>query len=246
VISYGTRVYLSQFLSQGSSGLKECTKQFSSSASQSWYVSEYGFLVQPYGQQSAHQFRKGEKEMRNEFNVGKATVRLVRGDITEMETDAIVNAANRSLMGGGGVDGAIHRKGGPKILEECKKIRATEWPQGLPTGKAVITGAGNLKTKHVIHTVGPVWRGGNRGEPELLAQAYQNSLRLAVAEGLKTVAFPSISTGAYGYPVEKACHAALNAVKEFLEKEDNLSEVVFVLFSESALEVYADKAEEVF
>ena len=184
--------------------------------------------------------------MRNEFKVGKATLQLVKGDITEMETDAIVNAANSRLMGGGGVDGAIHRRGGPQILEECKRIRATEWPQGLPTGKAVITGAGNLKTKHVIHTVGPVWRGGNRGEPELLAQAYQNSLRLAVAEGLKTVAFPSISTGAYGYPVEKACHIALNAVKEFLETEDNLGEVVFVLFSESALGVYADKAEEVF
>jgi O-acetyl-ADP-ribose deacetylase (regulator of RNase III) len=177
--------------------------------------------------------------MRNEFKVGKATVRLVRGDITEMETDAIVNAANSSLMGGGGVDGAIHRKGGPKILEECKRIRATEWPQGLPTGKAVIISAGNLKAKHVIHTVGPVWHGGNRGEPELLAQAYQNSLRLAVAEGLKTVAFPSISTGAYGYPVEDACRVALKAVKEFLEKEDNLDEVVFVLFSENALEVYA-------
>jgi O-acetyl-ADP-ribose deacetylase (regulator of RNase III) len=184
--------------------------------------------------------------MRNEFKVGKATVRLVRGDITEMETDAIVNAANSSLMGGGGVDGAIHRRGGPKILEECKKIRATEWPQGLPTGKAAITGAGNLKAKHVIHTVGPVWRGGNRGEPELLAQAYQNSLRLAVAKGLKTVAFPSISTGAYGYPVEDACLVALEAVKEFLEKEDNLDEVVFVLFSESTLEVYAKKAEKMF
>jgi O-acetyl-ADP-ribose deacetylase (regulator of RNase III) len=181
----------------------------------------------------------------NEFKVGKATVRLVRGDITEMETDAIVNAANRSLMGGGGVDGAIHRRGGPKILEECKKIRATEWPQGLPTGKAVITSAGNLKAKHVIHTVGPVWRGGNRGEPELLAQAYQNSLRLAVSKGLKTVAFPSISTGAYGYPVEDACGVALGAVKEFLEKEDNLDEVVFVLFSESALEVYTAEAEEI-
>lgn len=184
--------------------------------------------------------------MRNEFKVGKATVRLVRGDITEMETDAIVNAANSSLMGGGGVDGAIHRRGGPKILEQCKRIRATEWPQGLPTGKAVITGAGNLKARHVIHTVGPVWRGGNRGEPELLAQAYQNSLRLAVAEGLKTVAFPSISTGAYGYPVEDACRVALEAVKEFLEKEDRLDEVVFVLFSESALEVYLDEAKAVF
>jgi O-acetyl-ADP-ribose deacetylase (regulator of RNase III) len=184
--------------------------------------------------------------VRNEFEVGKATVRLVRGDITEMETDAIVNAANSSLMGGGGVDGAIHRKGGPKMLEECKKIRASEWPQGLPTGKVGITSAGNLKTRHVIHTVGPVWRGGNRGEPELLAQAYRNSLRLAVFKGLKTVAFPSISTGAYGYPVEDACRVALEAVKEFLEKEDSIDEVVFVLFSESAFEVYADKAEEVF
>jgi O-acetyl-ADP-ribose deacetylase (regulator of RNase III) len=191
-----------------------------------------------------HHVRRRVSAMHNEFKVGKATVRLVRGDITEMETDAIVNAANSSLMGGGGVDGAIHRRGGPKILEECKKIRATEWPQGLPTGKAVITGAGNLKAKHVIHTVGPVWRGGNRGEPELLAQAYQNSLSTAVAKGLKTVAFPSISTGAYGYPVGDACHVALEAVKEFLEKEDSLDEVVFVLFSESALEVYADKAEE--
>jgi O-acetyl-ADP-ribose deacetylase (regulator of RNase III) len=184
--------------------------------------------------------------MNNKFKVGNAIVRLVRGDITEMETEAIVNAANSSLMGGGGVDGAIHRRGGPKILEECKRIRATEWPQGLPTGKAVITSGGNLKARHVIHTVGPVWHGGNRGEPELLAQAYQNSLRLAVAKGLKTVAFPSISTGAYGYPIEDACRVALEAVKEFLEKEDSLDEVIFVLFSESAFEVYADKAEEVF
>jgi O-acetyl-ADP-ribose deacetylase (regulator of RNase III) len=193
-----------------------------------------------------HQVHRRVIAVRNEFEVGKATVRLVRGDITEMETDAIVNAANSSLMGGGGVDGAIHRKGGPKMLEECKKIRASEWSQGLPTGKVVITSAGNLKARHVIHTVGPVWRGGNRGEPELLAQAYRNSLRLAVFKGLKTVAFPSISTGAYGYPVEDACRVALEAVKEFLEKEDSLDEVVFVLFSESAFEVYADKAEEVF
>jgi O-acetyl-ADP-ribose deacetylase (regulator of RNase III) len=183
--------------------------------------------------------------MENEFKVGKVTVRLVRGDITEMETDAIVNAANSSLMGGGGVDGAIHRRGGPKILEECKRIRATEWPQGLPTGKAVITSGGNLKAKRVIHTVGPVWRGGNRGEPKLLAQAYQNSLRLAVAERLKTMAFPSISTGAYGYPIEDASHVALKTVKEFLEKENGLEEVVFVLFSEQTHKVYSDEAEEV-
>jgi O-acetyl-ADP-ribose deacetylase (regulator of RNase III) len=177
------------------------------------------------------------------FQVGKARIRLVQGDITNMETDAIVNAANSSLMGGGGVDGAIHRRGGPKILEECKKIRATTWPQGLPTGKAVITSGGNLKTRHVIHTVGPVWHGGNHGEPEQLAQAYQNSLKLAASKGLKTIAFPSISTGAYRYPIEDATKIALKTVKEFLE-EDGLDEVVFVLFSESTLEVYTQKAEQ--
>ncbi|MEM1726681.1 MAG: O-acetyl-ADP-ribose deacetylase, partial [Candidatus Bathyarchaeia archaeon] len=129
-----------------------------------------------------------------------------------METDAIVNAANPSLMGGGGVDGAIHRKGGPKILEECKRIRATEYPDGLPTGKAVITTGGNLKAKYVIHTVGPVWRGGKSGEAELLAEAYRNSLKLAVSKGIKTIAFPSISTGAYGYPIDEASRIALSTV----------------------------------
>ncbi|MEM2440474.1 MAG: O-acetyl-ADP-ribose deacetylase, partial [Candidatus Bathyarchaeia archaeon] len=163
-----------------------------------------------------------------EFQVGKAKVCIVQGDITEMDTDAIVNAANPSLMGGGGVDGAIHRKGGPKILEECKRIRATEYPNGLPTGKAVITTGGNLKAKYVIHTVGPVWRGGSQGEPELLAEAYRNSLKLAVSKGLKTISFPSISTGAYGYPIERACRVALTVVKEFLEKEDQLDKVVLV------------------
>jgi O-acetyl-ADP-ribose deacetylase (regulator of RNase III) len=181
-----------------------------------------------------------------EFQVGKAIVRVIRGDITEMETEAIVNAANSSLMGGGGVDGAIHRKGGPKILEECKKIRATEWPKGLPTGKAVITSAGNLKARYVIHTVGPFWQGGNCGEPELLGQAHQNSLRIAVSNGLKSVAFPSVSTGAYGYPIGEASRIALEAVKDFLEKEDKLSEVVFVLFSEYDLKIYGDVAKEVF
>lgn len=184
--------------------------------------------------------------MSSEFKVGKATVKLVKEDLTEMETDAIVNAANSSLMGGGGVDGAIHRRGGPTILEECRRIRSTEYPQGFPTGKAVITTAGNLKAKHVIHTVGPVWRGGNSCEPELLAQAYQNSLKLATKEDLKSVAFPSISTGAYGYPIEEACRVALKAVKEFLEKNDSLDEVVFVLFSDHALEAYLAEARETF
>lgn len=209
-------------------------------------VSVHGSSVQHCGQPLAHLFRKVINVVSHEFKVGKATVRLVRGDITEMETDAIVNAANSSLMGGGGVDGAIHRKGGPKIVEECEKIRATQLPAGLPTGKAVITSAGNLKAKRVIHTVGPVWHEGNRGEAELLAQAYQNSLQTAVANGLRTVAFPSISTGAYGYPIRDASRIALKTVKNFLEKEDKLSEVVFVLFFEPDLQVYVGAAKEEF
>jgi len=179
------------------------------------------------------------------FKVGSAKLRLVQGDITEMDTDAIVNAANPSLMGGGGVDGAIHRKGGPKILEECKRIRETKYPNGLPTGKAVITSGGNLKAKYVIHTVGPVWRGGNKGEAELLAEAYRNSLRLAVSMGLKTIAFPSISTGAYGYPIEKASIVAISTVKEFLEREDGLDEVVLVLYTGRDFEIYRRAAEEI-
>jgi O-acetyl-ADP-ribose deacetylase (regulator of RNase III) len=180
-----------------------------------------------------------------EFMVGKAKIVLVEGDITDMNTDAIVNAANPTLMGGGGVDGAIHRKGGPKILEECKRIRATEYPDGLPTGKAVITSGGNLKAKYVIHTVGPIWRGGSSSEPKLLAEAYLNSLRLTVSKGLKTIAFPAISTGAYGYPIEEASKIAISTVKEFLEKEDNLDKVVFVLFSKRDFEIYRKVAERI-
>ena len=178
-----------------------------------------------------------------EFKVGNATLELIKGDITDVEADAIVNAANSTLLGGGGVDGAIHRKGGPKILEECKRIRATEWPDGLPTGKAVITSGGNLKAKHVIHTVGPVWFGGFHVEAELLKQAYRNTLKLAASKGLKTIAFPSISTGAYGYPIEEASRIAVGTVKAFLEKEDRLERVIFVLFSERDFEVYLKAAQ---
>ena len=181
----------------------------------------------------------------DEIHNGKAKICLVQGDITEQNTDAIVNAANSALMGGGGVDGAIHRRGGPKIHDECKRIRATEWLDGLPTGRAVITSGGNLKAKYVIHTVGPVWRGGIHGEPELLAEAYLNSLRLAVSERLKTMAFPSISTGAYRYPIEKASRIALTTVKEFLEREDKLDKVVFVLFTRHDLEIYKKAAKEI-
>jgi O-acetyl-ADP-ribose deacetylase len=180
-----------------------------------------------------------------EFHVGTSIVQLVKADITDIEADAIVNAANSTLMGGGGVDGAIHWKGGPKILEECKRIRTTEWPDGLPSGKAVITSGGNLKAKYVIHTVGPVWLGGFHVESELLKQAYRNSLKLAVARGIKSVAFPSISTGAYGYPVREASHTALKTVKEFLEKEERIGKVIFVLFSEQNLEIYLEEAKSI-
>ena len=177
-----------------------------------------------------------------EFEVGNATLELIEGDITDVDADVIVNAANSSLMGGGGVDGAIHRKGGPKILEECKRIRETEWPDGLPTGKAVITSGGNLKAKYIIHTVGPVWFGGLHVEAELLKQAYKNTLKLASSKELKTIAFPSISTGAFGYPVEEASRIALATVKVFLEKEDRFKKVIFVLHSDRDFKIYEETA----
>jgi len=160
--------------------------------------------------------------------VNQAKLALVQGDITRQTTDAIVNAANSGLMGGGGVDGAIHRAGGPAILEECKQIVARQGR--LPTGKAVITTGGNLKAKYVIHTVGPVWRGGASGEPGLLASAYSESLKLAAENGLSTVSFPSISTGVYGYPVDEAAEVALAAVIAFLQGATSIKEVYFVLF----------------
>jgi O-acetyl-ADP-ribose deacetylase (regulator of RNase III) len=163
-----------------------------------------------------------------EVVVNQTKLALVQGDITRQTTDAIVNAANSGLMGGGGVDGAIHRAGGPAILEECKQIVARQGR--LPTGKAVITTGGNLKAKHVIHTVGPVWHGGASGEPELLASAYSESLKLAAENGLSTVSFPSISTGVYGYPVDEAAEVALGAVIAFLQGATSIKEVCFVLF----------------
>jgi len=178
--------------------------------------------------------------------VGGARIRLVQGDITNQDVDVIVNAANSSLMGGGGVDGAIHRRGGPKILEECKKIRSKEWPKGLPTGQAVITTGGNLKARYVIHTVGPIWQFGEKDESKLLADAYRNSLDLAVQKGLKKVAFPSISTGAFGYPIAEAARIALKTVKAFLEEKDTLEEIRFVLFTSSDLQTYQTAATEVF
>jgi len=181
-----------------------------------------------------------------ERSVGQARISLVQGDLTDQDVDAIINAANSSLMGGGGVDGAIHRKGGPRILQECKKVRAEEWPDGLPAGKAVITTGGNLKARYVIHTVGPVWRGGKSGEPGLLEDAYRNSMELAARKGLKRIAFPSISTGAFGYPIDQAARIAISTIKDFLEKKDDLAEVNLILFSSSDLQVYEVAATELF
>jgi len=163
---------------------------------------------------------------------------MTKGDLTDQDADAIVNAANSSLMGGGGVDGAIHRRGGPQILDECEALRRQTWPAGLPTGQAVMTSGGRLKARHVIHTVGPVWAGGQNGEPADLADCYVNSLRIAKDRGLKSVAFPSISTGAYGYPVEKAARIALKTVKDFVEREKWPPEVTFVLFSDRDMKAY--------
>lgn len=178
-----------------------------------------------------------------EVAIGKAKLSLILGDITKQNTGAIVNAANSSLMGGGGVDGAIHRAGGSAILEECKKIRTTKGP--LPAGKAVITTGGKLSARYVIHTVGPVWHGGTHQEAEVLASAYRESLKLAVENGIKTISFPSISTGVYGYPVGEAATVALKTVTGFLREDTSIEEVVFVLFDASTYEVYAHTLERI-
>ncbi len=161
-------------------------------------------------------------------------IKLQRGDITQLEVDAIVNAANRSLLGGGGVDGAIHRAGGAEILAECKVIG------GCNTGESVITTAGRMAAKHVIHTVGPIWRGGHRGEANLLKSCYWTSLMLAEEHRLESIAFPNISTGVYGYPKEDAATIAVETVRQFLEEEaDTLKEVIFVCFDEENWQLYS-------
>lgn len=178
-----------------------------------------------------------------ERSFGARAIALVRGDITREESDAVVNAANPALLGGGGVDGAIHRAGGPAILEECLRIR--ERQGGCETGEAVVTTGGRLKARYVIHTVGPVWRGGGRGEAALLASCYRNALRLAGAMGLASVSFPSIGTGAYGYPVSGAAAVALGTVARFLREEEAApSRVRFVLFDEATFGAYRAALEE--
>ena len=163
-------------------------------------------------------------------------IKLIQGDITRVEADAIVNAANSTLLGGGGVDGAIHRAGGRAILEECIKIN--ESSGGCPVGEAVITTAGRLPAKYVIHTVGPVWRGGMQDEERLLGNAYHNSLKLAVENGVKSIAFPNISTGIYGFPKERAAKIAVEAVRSFLKTEKSISEVIFVCFDNENYTIY--------
>jgi O-acetyl-ADP-ribose deacetylase (regulator of RNase III) len=162
-------------------------------------------------------------------------IELVRGDITEQEVDAIVNAANESLLGGGGVDGAIHRAGGPAILEECRSLG------GCATGDAKATTAGDLPARHVIHTVGPVWRGGDQGEPALLASCHRRALEVADELGCRTVAFPAISTGVYGYPAGRAAEVALRTTSEELERHPSIETVTFVLFSDELLDAYRSK-----
>ncbi|MEO5648796.1 MAG: O-acetyl-ADP-ribose deacetylase [Ginsengibacter sp.] len=164
------------------------------------------------------------------MNTFENKIEVLKGDIVKMHVDAIVNAANSSLLGGGGVDGAIHRAGGNAILEACKRIIAQQGE--CKTGKAVITSAGNLPASFVIHTVGPIWRGGKNNEEQLLTNCYQNSLQLAIDNDCKTIAFPNISTGIYCFPKEKAAFISVNAVMEYLSTNDKIEKIIFVCFDE--------------
>lgn len=168
----------------------------------------------------------------------KNRVHVVVGDITSQNVEAIVNAANSTLLGGGGVDGAIHRRGGPRILEECRQLCATRFPQGLPTGEAVITVAGNLTAKHVIHTVGPICRGDSEPDAERLAACYRNSLALAAEHQLRSVAFPAISTGAYGYARELAAPVVSSTLESFLREPSSVEEVRLVFFDQSDADIF--------
>ena len=165
-------------------------------------------------------------------------VRIAVGDITAQHVDVIVNAANSTLLGGGGVDGAIHRIGGAAILEECREIRRTKYPKGLTTGEAVLTTGGNLPARHVIHTVGPIFGEENGREAELLAACYRNSLKLANENSLRTIAFPAISTGIYGYPLSEAAAVSSQAIKEFLANENLIEEVRLIFFKQSDMTIF--------
>jgi O-acetyl-ADP-ribose deacetylase (regulator of RNase III) len=177
-----------------------------------------------------------DHDPRQTFVAGR--VRVVVGDLTLQDTDAVVNAANAMLLGGGGVDGAIHRAGGPAILAACQEIRKTQYPQGLPTGEAVITTAGNLPARYVIHTVGPIYGRHDGREAEFLAACYRNSLRLAASNSLSTIAFPAISTGVFGYPPAEAAAVSSAAIKEFLESNEILKEVRLIFFQQRDAETF--------
>ena len=171
---------------------------------------------------------------------GQTTIELLQGDITKAEVDAIVNAANEKLIGGGGVDGAIRSAGGDAITKECDAIRTRQG--GCPTGKAVITSGGNLPAQHIIHTVGPIWQDGDSGEPQLLASCYKESLALAAENNVKSIAFPSISTGIYGYPTEKAANVALQTIRELADSNEAIPTLVqFVLFDDATYGCYSDE-----
>jgi O-acetyl-ADP-ribose deacetylase (regulator of RNase III) len=170
------------------------------------------------------------------FLNGRIIVKV--GDITKQDVDAIVNAANGTLMGGGGVDGAIHRAGGPEIKKECEEIRRAQYPDGLPTGQAVITTAGKMAARHVIHTVGPVYGRGGKDKAQLLAACYRNSLQLARDNGLHTIAFPAISTGVYGYPLDEAAQVASGAIEKFLSETPAIQEIRLVFFSPSDADTF--------
>lgn len=174
-----------------------------------------------------------------EIRINKSILVLTEGDITNESTDAIVNAANSGLAGGGGVDGAIHWAGGPTIMQECRKIG------GCPTGHAVITTAGNLKAKYVIHTVGPIYRGGNKGEAALLKNAHLESLKLASAKKIKSISFPAISTGVYGYPVHEAARIALKTTIDYLKEHGDIELVRFVLYDRNTYDIFAEEYEQV-
>lgn len=176
-----------------------------------------------------------------QVRIGPCTLELVTGDITQQSTDAIVNAANSRLAGGGGVDGAIHRGGGPSIVQETRQ----KYPQGCPTGEAVITDAGKLPARHVIHAVGPIWSGGQQGEEQLLASAYRRSLEVAMENGCHRVALPSLSTGAYGYPLERAARTALRTVLAFLQEQQQPTLIRFVLFNAATYGAYATALAEI-
>lgn len=170
-------------------------------------------------------------------------VMVVVDDLTRQDVDAIVNAANSSLLGGGGVDGAIHRAGGPQILQECRELRKTRYPDGLPTGEAVITTGGNLPARHVIHTVGPIYGNDPEREAELLGAAYRNSLTLAVKHALTSIAFPSISTGVYAYPKHEAALVSSSAIKEFLSLDQSIRQVRLVFFHDGDARLFLEHHE---